>query len=1356
MKSTMSWKLWVLAPAVAIALSLTACSDPGPEATRAVEPLDTGATETIEQGQSHLGQAPPANLQLSHNGLQWLLASPCVNGGCSSIRFHSGWRYATNAEWAARPDLRWFSNNRRCASAYFDNRYNHCDYGDITRGHVTSHPNQLERGKSTCCSETFLVKSNGPGPPTIESPGGQTSGEGRAVNLQIQASDPNGDQLQFSATGLPPNLSINAGSGLITGTVPNGARANSPYSVRVTVTAGDDTVSTTFSWTVVDRVSRILIVGQEGSQSHIDGVRDYVRAGCGCEVDSATTQPLNSLTLNDLQQYDTLLVWTNYRPNQTRGGDLLADFVDGGGNVVTATFNETAWGVKGRWTSQSYSPVSQTDSRAGIYETHSMGTVNEPSHPIMAGVSSVRARTYRSADGNRVRGGARTVASWDDNNVLVAVAEDKPGRIAFVGFYPTAWPSHMSGDWQRLVVNALNWASNGGGQENSAPTVTAPGNQESVERDAVSLQVTVGDEDGDDLEVTAQGLPGGLRIDNTGKISGTVDDGAAQNSPYAVRITVSDGEEEESAAFTWTVYNDVDPTVAFTGPPEAWHGSAVTVSGTITEPGCNKNPSIQATGVTGYNLVGEAGAWTFIKSGVGAGRYVPARVVVTSTCTGRSVTADRNFGVDVGDPRLLMAQSLLSQNGVDPDDPRTWPKINVFDDLPLTIRAQDSVSGVRTINALVERADNNAQTSIYTYNVSLSGTPPGGSSSVTESACDNDSFCDDSGALRVRTLPGVNQILRVSATDAAGRSVTNNYYFVKFGLREAIVAWGDAVPNSSDVVAAQGKLDAARAALDQAVVSYDAGQYGSISLLTQLAQSSLLGAKTLDDSLDVSGSDDAGDSLGQVFTGFLGVRLARHRSEVGERTAFETADASLATARQSDDVGTVLNALANAWFWMEDGRYPMEGVNPAGAQVLLGRIIAELDTYVTYEPALVGRGQLAEARTNLAAVKVLIDRAVADGDTSLTDLEHVQLLLGLTNTAENLKSSQDGGAWVRNWQWGLAQIVYIYAARGLHNARDFVGPFNPVYFEGEAELARANSYRLARKADDFMNLLIDSRCLTIAIYNKAYDPDVDAPQACCERMLRYANLDPSFPVPRRCNNTAPVVMDPGQLENSLNDEVSVAIEAEDANGDELEYSATGLPTGLSIDSSTGVISGTITDGSESPYSTAVTVTDGLESVTVSFQWTVLGGGGADYSGDFTRRVGYNRASQQCTAWHNWVGELGQVQSFSRITIRGSRNTEGYSCSGASANRLCSLLSRPKNEVSRQSFECDGRTWWIGSCGTQLEVNVGAGGICRCSSGEGVATVRPCIREDITSNANWGGIDGATCGAESQTMEVVCE
>jgi hypothetical protein len=87
------------------------------------------------------------------------------------------------------------------------------------------------------------------------------------------------------------------------------------------------------------------------------------------------------------------------------------------------------------------------------------------------------------------------------------------------------------------------------------------------------------------------------------------------------------------------------------------------------------------------------------------------------------------------------------------------------------------------------------------------------------------------------------------------------------------------------------------------------------------------------------------------------------------------------------------------------------------------------------------------------------------------------------------------------------------------------------------------------------------------------------------------------------------VTNPGSQISTVGTAVSLQIQASDsASGQTLTYSATGLPTGLSIASDTGLISGTPTTAGT--YSTTVTVGDAAgASGSTSFTWTVNQFGG---------------------------------------------------------------------------------------------------------------------------------------------------
>ncbi|MFF8988426.1 putative Ig domain-containing protein [Streptomyces sp. NPDC014983] len=90
------------------------------------------------------------------------------------------------------------------------------------------------------------------------------------------------------------------------------------------------------------------------------------------------------------------------------------------------------------------------------------------------------------------------------------------------------------------------------------------------------------------------------------------------------------------------------------------------------------------------------------------------------------------------------------------------------------------------------------------------------------------------------------------------------------------------------------------------------------------------------------------------------------------------------------------------------------------------------------------------------------------------------------------------------------------------------------------------------------------------------------------------------------------VTNPGNQSTTTGGSVSLSIKASDSAGAALTYSASGLPTGLSINSSTGVISGTASTAGT--YSTTVTAKDSTGATgSASFTWTVGTSGGCSSS-----------------------------------------------------------------------------------------------------------------------------------------------
>mmetsp|Transcript_24369 Transcript_24369/g.44076 ORF Transcript_24369/g.44076 Transcript_24369/m.44076 type:complete len:282 (-) Transcript_24369:243-1088(-) len=142
-----------------------------------------------------------------------------------------------------------------------------------------------------------------------------------------------------------------------------------------------------------------------------------------------------------------------------------------------------------------------------------------------------------------------------------------------------------------------------------------------------------------------------------------------------------------------------------------------------------------------------------------------------------------------------------------------------------------------------------------------------------------------------------------------------------------------------------------------------------------------------------------------------------------------------------------------------------------------------------------------------------------------------------------------------------------------------------------------------------------------------------------------------------------------------------------------------------------------------------------------------------YSGSFTTKL--PASTDACNNWGTFLNSL-NPGVYASVTMSGSEDITGVTCcDNTMVNQIATAL---KNRVRIGPISCNGRDWWVGVCGP---VGPGCGvdsmeltsttssltGTCNCDSGY---TIRPSVGDD----PSWGGINGATCSANTQTMQVV--
>lgn len=202
----------------------------------------------------------------------------------------------------------------------------------------------------------------------------------------------------------------------------------------------------------------------------------------------------------------------------------------------------------------SVNPLDATQANAGSSPSPDSGLTSMTSYPQefllgAIGVQGPNTDSFTPGGGYALIGRVGTNDGAAATNVTL---NPEILSVSATGQYNAGGTIFPSGNWAAAIATYVI---------ETGPVVAQTSDQTNNEGDTANVPIAASDADGDPLSYSAINLPPGLNIDaSTGLISGTIAGTAADQAPFSVDVSVTDGSRTVHDLFTWTV-NNVAPAV---------------------------------------------------------------------------------------------------------------------------------------------------------------------------------------------------------------------------------------------------------------------------------------------------------------------------------------------------------------------------------------------------------------------------------------------------------------------------------------------------------------------------------------------------------------------------------------------------------------------------------------------------------------------------------------------------------------------------------------------------------------------------------------------------------------------------
>jgi large repetitive protein len=1009
-------------------------------------------------------------------------------------------------------------------------------------------------------------------------------------------SDVDGDALNFVATGLPPGLSIDPATGLITGTLVGGASNGGPAadgSYPVTVFATDPsgaTVSATFVW----RVQNIPPVANDDmTMTNEDTAVTYAVLSNDTDIDgdvlrvSAAVATNGTVVING----DNTVTFTP-AADFTGVATVTYDITDSRGGVATATLTITIAAVNDQPDSVALPNETNQDNQAVSVNVGSFFSDRDGDVLAFAATGLPAGLSIDSA--GRITGTIDRNASQPNGGVYsVTVTATDPGGLT----------TSQTFSW--TVTNPAPTAFNDAATTAEDTAVTIPLTANDVDPDGDPLTITAASASNGSIVINANGsvtYTPNANFNGTDTILYTVSDGnggfstaaaivtvtAVNDAPVATNDTAS--TNEDAPVVIAVLANDVDPDG---DPLTVTAATAPNGSVTINPDGTIRyvpNPNFSGTDTITYTISD------------GNGGTTTATVTVTVASVNDLPVAANDSATTNEDTPVTVP---VLANDTDPDGN------------PLTVVSATAPNGTVVINP--------DGTITYTPNANFNGT----------------------------------DTISYQVSDGQGGFATAT-------VTVTVVPVNDA-PTVVRPIAPQTNVDAATVSVPTAASFADLDgntlTYSATGLPAGLSINATTGV--ISGTIDRSASQPNGGIYNVVVTASDG-NGGSVTSSFGWTVTNPAPTAANDTASTNEDAPVTIAVLAN------DSDPDGDPLSVASASAVNGTVVINANGTITYTPRANFNGTdtityaITDGQGGMAMATVTVTVApVNDAPTASAPLPpqaNVDAAAVSVATSGNF-TDLDGNALTFS-ATGLPAGLTINAATGVISG----------IIDRSASQANGGVYSVAVTASDGNGGSVTSAfvwtvtnpgpvatddstttaedtAVTIAVLANDSDPDGDplsVATATAANGIVVINANGTITYTPRANfngtdtitytisdgqggtstatvtvtvspvNDAPRAVSPIAAQTDLDGAaVSVPVGGNftDLDGDVLTFSATGLPGGLSINATTGEISGTV-DRSASQvsggvYSITVTASDGNGgSVASTFSWTVTNPGPA--------------------------------------------------------------------------------------------------------------------------------------------------